>query len=180
MRVTDDARDVRRQHEALDPICGRVFEKRASRRRLVKNRPEPLVALNYLGPGDVLVVKGVDPLAQRLIEGPEVLNDLFERGNPFRVLEGVAVGEHTERSLIWNTGRDIGKDRCRILSWHIKASLEEARDRGVVVGRPPVNVNNTGVHTSFAQFAAPSMGLPRLSGGAAALSCAQYGATQDH
>lgn len=138
VRVTGDTRDVTRQHHALDPICTRVFEETASRRRLIKNRPELLAALDYLGPDDVLVVMKASHLAQSMIDGLDVLNELFERGIAVKVLEGIAAGDHNERSLILDAGRDIATDRRRNLSWCIKAGLEAARDRGIVGGRPRV------------------------------------------
>lgn len=138
VRVTDDARDVERQHDALDPICTRVFEETASRRLLLKNRSELRAALDYLGPDDLLVVKKASHLAQSMIDGLDVLNELFEQGVVVKVLEGIAAGVHTERSLILDAGRDIAEDRRRNLSWRIKAGLEAARHRGVVGGRPRV------------------------------------------
>lgn len=138
VRVADDPRDVARQHHALDPICTRVFEETASRRRLIKNRPQLLAAMGYLGPDDVLVVTKANHLAQSMIDGFDVLNDLFERGIAVKVLEGIAAGDHNERSLILDAGRDITTDRRGNLSWCIKAGLEAARDRGVVGGRPRV------------------------------------------
>jgi hypothetical protein len=42
----------------------------------------------------------VDRLGRNLLEGLIVLNDLFQRGVAVKVLEGIAAGEHTERSLI--------------------------------------------------------------------------------
>jgi DNA invertase Pin-like site-specific DNA recombinase len=138
VRVTDDAGDVARQHQAVDPICARVFEEAASRRRLIKNRPELLTALHCLGPDDALVIMTASHLVQSMIDGLDVLSDLFDRGITVRVLEGIAAGDHTERSLILDAGREIAEDRRRILSWRIKDGLREARSRGVVGGRPRV------------------------------------------
>ena len=96
---------------------------------MVKNRPELRAALDCLGPDDLLVVKKASHLAQSMIDGLDVLNELFE---------GIAAGVHPQRSLILDAGRDIAEDRPRNLSWRIKAGLEAARDRGVVGGRPRV------------------------------------------
>ncbi|MBT2551761.1 helix-turn-helix domain-containing protein [Arthrobacter sp. ISL-5] len=73
-----------------------------------------------------------------MVDGLDVLNELFERGIAVKVLEGIAAGDHNERSLILDAGRDIATDRRRNLSWRIKAGLEAAPDRGIVGGRPRV------------------------------------------
>ncbi|GAA4715982.1 Site-specific DNA recombinase [Promicromonospora umidemergens] len=138
VRVTGDARDADRQHELLDPICARVFEEEASRRRLIKNRPQLLAALDHLRPGDMLVVTRAKHLAQSMLEGLNVLNDLFEQGVAVKVLEGIAAGDHTKRSLFLDQGRDIAELRRRLLSQRIKTGLQAARERGDVGGRPTV------------------------------------------
>lgn len=43
---------------------------------------------------------GRPPRPRNLLEGLIVLNDLFLRGVAVKVMEGIAAGEHTERSLI--------------------------------------------------------------------------------
>jgi DNA invertase Pin-like site-specific DNA recombinase len=68
----------------------------------------------------------------------EVLNQLFEQSFVVKVLEGMAAGDHDERSLILDAGRDIAEHRRRNLSRRIKAGLEAARERGVVGVRPRV------------------------------------------
>ncbi|MFI6396234.1 hypothetical protein [Nonomuraea sp. NPDC050540] len=45
-------------------------------------------------------VQEVDRLGRNLLEGLIVLNDLFQQGIGVKVLEGIAAGEHTERSFI--------------------------------------------------------------------------------
>lgn len=138
VRVTHDVRNVAVQHEAMDPICARVFEEPHSRKRLLKSRPELQVALNYLSPGDMLVVAKVGNLGQSTIDGLEVLNELFDLGVQVKVLEGMAAGEHTERSAVLDLGRDIAELRRDILSSRIKAGVKASRELGVSSGRPRV------------------------------------------
>ena len=137
-RVTTDAGDVRRQYDALDPICACVFEETASRRRLVRNRFQLLAALDHLHPGDLLVVKKAKHLASSTINGLDVLNDLVEQGVLVRVLEGIAAGDHTGRSPILDLGRDIAETHRQLLSQKIKTGLQAAHGRGAAAGRPPV------------------------------------------
>jgi DNA invertase Pin-like site-specific DNA recombinase len=122
----------------LDPICACVFEEAASRRRLVRNRPQLLAALDRLRPGDLLVVKKAKHLASSTIDGLDVLNDLVEQGVPVRVLEGIAGGDHTRRSPILDLGRDIAETHRQLISQKIKLGLQAAHGRGAAGGRPTV------------------------------------------
>lgn len=98
VRVGKDPDEVRAQRELLEPICPRIFEERASRRRLVRNRPELLAALAAIGDDDMLVVTRARCLAQRMDHGFEVLLDLVDHGVAVKVLSSVAAGEHTADS----------------------------------------------------------------------------------
>lgn len=84
----------------------------------------------------MLTVLEVDRLGRNLLEGLIVLNDLVERGVGVKVLEGIAAGEHTERSLILDLALALAEDRRRDISRKTKSGLEAARRRGNVGGRP--------------------------------------------
>ncbi|WP_433227924.1 recombinase family protein [Actinomadura formosensis] len=102
-----------RQHDALDPICIKVFEEKRSGKLKVDERPGLQAALDYMRPGDMLTVQEADRLGRNLLEGLIVLNDLFQRGIAVKVLEGIAAGEHTERSLILDLALALADDRRR-------------------------------------------------------------------
>ena len=97
VRVSTDKQNTQRQHDALDPICWRVHEERASGKLATADRPELQEALSDVRDNDMLCVQEVDRLGRNLLEGLIVLNDLFQRGVGVKVLEGIAAGEHTER-----------------------------------------------------------------------------------
>lgn len=88
--------------------------------------------------GDLLTVQEVDRLGRNLLEGLIVLNDLFQRGIGVKVLEGIAAGEHTERSLILDLALALSEDRRRDIVRKTNNGLEAARKRGRVGGRRPV------------------------------------------
>lgn len=88
--------------------------------------------------GDLLTVQEVDRLGRNLLEGLIVLTDLFQRGVGVNVLEGIAAGEHTERSLILDLALALAEDRRRDITRKTKNGLEAARKRGRVGGRRPV------------------------------------------
>ncbi|MGA4508626.1 recombinase family protein [Propionibacteriaceae bacterium G1746] len=138
VRVTDDVEDVARQHAALDPICVRVFEEPASRKRLIKSRPDLQAAVDELSPGDVLVVTRLRHLAQGYADALEVLGGLFDLGVVVKVLEGTAAGEHAELTIYVDLGRDIARLRGELVSMHIRAGMKAARERGVGGGRRSV------------------------------------------
>ena len=77
-------------------------------------------------------------LGRSLLEGLIVLNDLFQRGIAVKVLDGIAAGEHTERSLILDLALALAEDRRRDIVRKTKNGLEAARARGRVGGRRPV------------------------------------------
>lgn len=138
VRVSLDRQNTQRQHDALDPICVKVFEEKMSGKLLTEERPGLLAAIEYVREGDMLCVQEVDRLGRNLLEGLVVLNDLFERGIAVKVLEGIAAGEHTERSLILDLALALAEDRRRDIVRKTKDGLEAARKRGRVGGRKPV------------------------------------------
>ena len=104
VRLTGDAREAEVQHEALDPICSRVFEEAATRRRVIENRPELLAVLNDMRSEDQIVVTKVRYLAQSMADGLEVVVDLVDRGVAIRVLGGAAAGVTTQsRRSSWTS-----------------------------------------------------------------------------
>ena len=138
VRVSTDKQKTRRQHDALGPICLKVFEERISGKLAVDDRPGLTVALDYLRDGDMLTVQEVDRLGRNLLEGLIVLNDLFQRGIAVKVLDGIAAGEHTERSLILDLALALAEDRRRDIVKKTKNGLDSARAHGRIGGRRPV------------------------------------------
>lgn len=138
VRVSSDKQETQRQHDALDKICVRVFEEKVSGKPAVAERPGLKAALEYLRPDGLLAVQEVDQLGRNLLEGLVVLNDLFERGIGVKVLDGIAAGEHTERSLILDLALALAEDRRRDIVRKNRNGLGAARRRGKVGGRPSV------------------------------------------
>ena len=138
VRVSTTKQETERQHDALDPICVKVFEEKVSGKLAVDHRPGLQEALDYMRDGDMLTVQEVDRLGRNLLEGLIVLNDLFERGIAVKVLEGIAAGEHTERSFVLDMALALAEDRRRDIVRKTRNGLEAARKRGRVGGRPRV------------------------------------------
>ena len=113
-------------------------EEKISGKLNTDDRPVLLEALSHIRDGDMLTVQEVDRLGRNLLEGLIVLNDLFQRGIGVKVLEGIAAGEHTERSLILDLALALAEDRRRDIVRKTSNGLEAARQRGRVGGRRPV------------------------------------------
>ncbi|WP_461012970.1 recombinase family protein [Streptosporangium sandarakinum] len=129
---------TQRQHGALDPICLKVIEEKTGGKLATSDRPDLLTALSYIREGDLLTVQEVDRLGRNLLEGLIVLNDLFQQGVGVKVLEGIAVGEHTERSFILDLALALAEDRRRDIVRTTKNGLETARKQGKAGGRRTV------------------------------------------
>ena len=138
VRVSTDKQNTERQHDALDPICIKVFEEKVSGKLQAEERPALMEAIDYMRDGDMLCVQEVDRFGRNLLEGLIVLNDLFERSIPVKVLDGIAAGEHKERSLILDIALALAEDRRSDIVRKTKDGLAAARKRGRVGGRRPV------------------------------------------
>lgn len=138
VRVSTSRQETARQHDALDGLCVKVFEEKISGSLAVDARPALAAAIDYLRPGDLLTVQEVDRLGRNLLEGLLVLNDLFSRGIAVKALDGIAAGEHTERSLILDLALALAEDRRRDIVRKTRDGLAAARARGRTGGRPRV------------------------------------------
>jgi DNA invertase Pin-like site-specific DNA recombinase len=138
VRVSTDKQNVDRQHDALDPICVKVFEEKVSGKLTVAERPGLSAALEYLRDGDMLCVQEVDRLGRDTLTGLMTLAELFERNIAVKVLEGVGAGEHKEMNLLLELALVLASERRRDIVKKTKNGLEAARARGRVGGRRPV------------------------------------------
>lgn len=138
VRVSTDKQNVDRQHDALDPICVRVFEEKVSGKLAVEERPGLSAALEYLRDGDMLCVQEVDRLGRDTLTGLMTLAELFERDIAVKVLDGVGAGEHKEMNLLLELALVLASERRRDIVKKTKNGLDAARARGRVGGRRPV------------------------------------------
>jgi len=135
VRVSTEKQEAARQHDALDSNCVRVFEEKVSGKLAVDQRPGLREALDYMLENDMFAVKEVDRFGRSLMERVFVRTDMFERSVGVKVMEGIAAGEHTERSLVFDLALALAEDRRRDISRKTKNGLEAAWKRGKVCGR---------------------------------------------
>jgi DNA invertase Pin-like site-specific DNA recombinase len=138
VRVSTDKQNVDRQHDALAPICVKVFEEKVSGKLAVEDRPGLSAALDYLRDGDMLCVQEVDRLGRDTLTGLMTLAELFQRNIAVKVLEGVGAGEHKEMNLLLELALVLASERRRDIVKKTKDGLVAARARGRVGGRRPV------------------------------------------
>ncbi len=139
VRVSTSKQEVARQHDALREVrCVKVFEEKISGKLRIADRPGMQAALDYMRPGDMLTVQEADRLGRNLLEGLIVLTELFEAGIAVKILEGIAAGEHTERSLILDLALALAEDRRRDIARKTRNGLDAAARRGRKGGRPRV------------------------------------------
>lgn len=81
VRVNTEKQETQRQHDALDPLCVKVFVEKVSGKLAVNQHPGPKEAASHLRDGDRLTIQEVDRLGRNL-------------------LDGIATGEHTERNFV--------------------------------------------------------------------------------
>ena len=138
VRVSTDRQNTQRQHDALDDICVKVFEEKISGALEVDARPGLSAALDYMRDDDMLCVQEADRLGRNLLEGIITLGNLFDRGIGVKILEGIAAGEHRERSLVLDLALALAEDRRRDIVRKTKNGLKAAAARGNKGGRRPV------------------------------------------
>ena len=141
-----------------------MFEEKASGKLAAGDRPALLAALSHVRDGDLLAVQEVDRLGRNLLEGLIVLSSLFERGIGVKVLEGIAAGEHTERSLILDLTLALAEDRRRDIVRKTRDGIEAARRQGRAGGRRPSSTTTSAPPSSPAAAAGnPSASSPPAS-----------------
>jgi hypothetical protein len=106
----------------------------------------PLCTRSRACPGNGPIAERHRPAAGRwgrnLLEGQTVLNDLSGRGVAVEVLNGIAAGEHTERSLILDLALALAQDHRRHIARKTRNGLESAARGGRKGGRPRVVDSN--------------------------------------
>ena len=95
-RVSTDAQDAQLQHDALaEAGCGRIYTEKVSTRKAASERQGLAAALDYLRPGDTLVVWKLDRLARSVKEVLTIADDLHARAIGARILTGKLSGSYS-------------------------------------------------------------------------------------
>jgi DNA invertase Pin-like site-specific DNA recombinase len=135
-RVSTNDQNPDLQQDALTAAgCARVFSDTAS--GALDKRPQLDALLDYLRPGDVLVVWRLDRLGRSVRHLTDTVNSLAERGIGFRSLtEGIDTTTPAGK-LVFHIFAALAEFEREIIRERTNAGLTAARTRGRMGGRRP-------------------------------------------
>jgi DNA invertase Pin-like site-specific DNA recombinase len=136
-RVSTRDQNPQLQMDALEQAgCDRVFVEKAS--GALRERPQLAAALEYIRPGDVLVVWKLDRLGRSLRHLIDTVTALEERGVGFRSLkESIDTTTATGR-LIFHIFAALAQFEREMIRERADAGRAAARARGETGGRPSI------------------------------------------
>lgn len=135
-RVSTQDQNPDLQLDALkESGCDKVYVEKASGAQ--RERPELQAALDYLRPGDTLVVWKLDRLARSLKQLIETIEKMEERQIGFRSLTEAIDTTTSGGRLIFHIFAALAEFERSIIRERTRSGLESARRRGRLGGRPP-------------------------------------------
>lgn len=136
-RVSTHDQDPALQLDALEKAgCERVFTETASGAQ--RDRPELKAALDYMRPGDTLVVWRLDRLARSMKQLIETVEGLENREVGFRSITESIDTTTSGGKLVFHIFGALAEFERTIIQERTRAGLAAARARGRTGGRPPV------------------------------------------
>jgi DNA invertase Pin-like site-specific DNA recombinase len=135
-RVSTQDQELSLQLDALQQSgCKKIFTEKASGAQ--RDRPELKAALDYLRPGDTLVVWKMDRLARSLRQLIDTFEHLREREIGLRSLTESIDTTTPGGTLIFHIFGALAEFERSVIRERTQAGLAAARSRGRVGGRPP-------------------------------------------
>ena len=135
-RVSTQEQDLAPQLDALEAAgCGRVFEEKASGAQ--RERPALQAALDYMRPGDTLVVWKLDRLARSLEQLVETVEGFGTRGVGLRSLTEAIDTATAGGEPVFHLFAALAEFERGVIRERTLAGLRAARARGRTGGRPP-------------------------------------------
>ena len=124
------------QIDALEKAgCEKIFQEKASGAQ--RDRPKLKAAIEYLRPGDVLVVWKLDRLARSLKQLIETVETLEQKGIGFKsITENIDITTSGGK-LIFHIFGSLAEFERSIIRERTVAGLKAARARGRLGDRPP-------------------------------------------
>jgi DNA invertase Pin-like site-specific DNA recombinase len=134
-RVSTQEQNPALQLDALQQAgCEKIFTEKASGAQ--RERPELKAALDYIRPGDALVVWKLDRLARSIRQLIDTIESLEARGIGFRSLTEAIDTTTPGGKLIFHIFGALAEFERSIIRERTKAGLASARARGKLGGRP--------------------------------------------
>jgi DNA invertase Pin-like site-specific DNA recombinase len=125
----------RQEHALAEAGCIRIFADKLSGKSA--DRPELMACLDYLRPGDTLVVSRLDRLARSLADLIEMVGTLRRRGVGFRSLHEALDTTTAGGRLVFHVFAALAEFIRELIVEGTREGLDAARARGVRLGRPP-------------------------------------------
>ena len=136
-RVSTGDQSVDLQTDALSAAgCARVFTEVGSGAS-TRGRSQLAAALEYLNPGDTLVVWRLDRLGRSVKDLVTMVEDLQARGVGFRSLTESIDTTSPGGRLVFHIFAALAQMERELISERTKAGLAAAAERGRKGGRPP-------------------------------------------
>ena len=126
----------RQQHALAEAGCLRVFADKLSGK--TADRPELAACLDYLRPGDTLVVPSLDRLSRSLADLIAIVGTLRRRGVGFKSLHEALDTATPGGRLVFHVFAALAEFIREIIVSGTREGLAAARARGRVGGRPTV------------------------------------------
>ena len=135
-RVSTSGQLLDRQQHALAQVgCLRVFADKLSGKDA--DRPELAACLDYLRPGDTLVVPSLDRLSRSLADLIAIVGTLRRRGVGFKSLHEALDTTTPGGRLVFHVFAALAEFIRELIVEGTREGLDAARDRGARLGRPP-------------------------------------------
>ena len=135
-RVSTQDQTPQLQLDALAKAgCAKMFTEKASGAQ--RERSQLTAALDYMRPGDTLVVWKLDRLARSLKQLIETVDELEKREIGFRSLTEAIDTTTPGGKLVFHIFASLAEFERSIIRERTKAGLTAARARGRLGGRPP-------------------------------------------
>ena len=135
---TRDQDPAAQEHELTAAGAVRVFVDHGESSRL-RDRPQWLVCLDYLRPGDTLVVRALDRLAGTTTMAIETITDLHDRGVNIKSLTEPDIDTTTPMGrALFGIVAVFAQLRVDTIRANTRRGLAHARAEGRVGGRPTV------------------------------------------
>ena len=155
----------RQQHALAEAGCLRVFADKLSGKDA--DRPELTACLDYLRPGDTLVVPSLDRLSRSLADLIGIVGTLRRRGVGFKSLHEALDTTTPGGRLVFHVFAALAEFIRELIIEGTREGLDAARARGARLGRPPAMTAEQIRHAGHQ--AAPGRAHPQRPAGLARL-----------
>ena len=125
----------RQQHALAEAGCLRVFADKLSGKNA--DRPELAACLDYLRPGDTLIVPSLDRLSRSLADLIGIVTTLRRRGIGFKSLHEALDTTTPGGRLVFHVFAALAEFIRELIVEGTREGLDAARGRGARLGRPP-------------------------------------------